>query len=293
MEVIDNVRALRHRLAGERAVGLVPTMGSLHEGHLSLVREARAESSCVVASIFVNRLQFGPGEDFDRYPRSLDNDVRLLAGAGCQVVFAPGEQELYPRPQQVFVEPSPLQQILEGAVRPGHFRGVCTVVMKLFQMVQPQVALFGKKDYQQWRILCEMVEGLALPVRMVGGETIRAADGLALSSRNAYLDASQRAEAPRLHQQLQAVVASLQAMAPPADQSLASVAQQAEHACADGAAVLRSRGWEPDYLSVRRQQDLALPTPGDRHLVVLAAARLGTTRLIDNVEFTLPEFPHG
>ena len=281
MEVIHSVRQLRHRLAGEGSVGFVPTMGSLHAGHLSLVREARNQSSCVVASIFVNRLQFGPGEDFDRYPRTLDQDVALLAATGCQVVFAPDERELYPQPQRVFVQPSDLQHELEGAVRPGHFQGVCTVVMKLFQMVQPQVALFGKKDYQQWLILREMVEGLAMPVRMVGGETVRADDGLALSSRNAYLSAAERAEAPQLQQQLQAVAGALR-QGNDAGTVLAAASQH-----------LAQRGWQPDYVTVRRQHDLALPTAGDRALVVLAAARLGSTRLLDNLEFTLADTHHG
>ncbi len=281
MEVIRSARQLRHRLAGEGSIGFVPTMGSLHAGHLSLVREARNQASCVVASIFVNRLQFGPGEDFERYPRSLEQDVAHLASSGCQVVFAPDEAELYPRPQRVFVQPSALKDTLEGAVRPGHFQGVCTVVMKLFQMVQPQIALFGKKDYQQWLILREMVEGLAMPIRMVGGETVRATDGLALSSRNAYLSVTERAEAPRLQQRLSGVAKAVQ------DGADAAGAER------EALSVLQQHGWVPDYLTVRRQLDLELPQAGDRALVVLAAARLGNTRLIDNLEFTLPDGHHG
>jgi pantoate--beta-alanine ligase len=277
MEVIHTVRDLRRRLAGEGAVGLVPTMGSLHAGHLSLVREARNLASCVVTSVFVNRLQFGPQEDFDRYPRNLAEDTRLLTGAGCQVVFAPDETEMYPVPQRFFVEPSDLQHELEGQIRPGHFRGVCTVVLKLFNMVQPQVALFGKKDYQQWTLLREMGTGLSLPVRMVAGETVRADDGLALSSRNSYLSADERAEAPRLYRVLQTVSGGLRS------------GTGSQSALAEGLTELNDHGWSVDYLSVRRREDLAASDVGDRSLVILAAARLGQTRLIDNLECRLPE----
>ena len=277
MEVIHTVRDLRRRLAGEGTVGLVPTMGSLHAGHLSLVREARSLASCVVASIFVNRLQFGPNEDFDRYPRNLAEDTRLLGAAGCQVVFAPDEAEMYPVAQTFLVEPSELQHELEGAVRPGHFRGVCTVVLKLFHMVHPQVALFGKKDYQQWTLLREMVSALSVPVRMVAGETVRAEDGLALSSRNAYLSPEERIEAPRLHRVLTAVADRLRE------------GQTTGAALAEGERTLRESGWQIDYLDVRRQRDLAQPGQDDRALVVLGAGRLGRTRLIDNLECTLAE----
>lgn len=277
MEVIRTVHDLRRRLAGERAVGLVPTMGSLHEGHLGLVRSARSLASCVVTSVFVNRLQFGPGEDFERYPRDLDQDTRLLGSAGCQVVFAPSEQEMYPQPQQYFVEPGELKDELEGAIRPGHFRGVCTVVLKLFGMVQPQVALFGKKDYQQWAILRGMVAGLNLPVRMVAGETTRADDGLALSSRNAYLSAEQRREAPRLARSLRAIADAL------------GTGAGGGAAIAGASAQLAAHGWQVDYLAVRRQSDLGMPAAGERELVVLGAARLGSTRLIDNLEVRLAE----
>ena len=282
MEIIHRVRDLRQRLAGEGAVGFVPTMGSLHAGHLSLVREARALASCVVASVFVNRLQFGAGEDFDRYPRSLGEDARLLASTGCQVVFAPDEREIYPQPQRYFVDPPPLQDMLEGAVRPGHFRGVCTVVLKLFQMVQPQVALFGKKDYQQWVMLRDMVDALALPIRMVAGETVRADDGLALSSRNAYLSAAERSEAPHLQQQLRALAGAIGAGA----RNFAELEGAA-------AAALAARGWAVDYVTVRSQRDLAPPAADDQSLVLLAAARLGSTRLLDNIECTLQDAHHG
>ena len=282
MEIIHRVRDLRQRLAGEGAVGFVPTMGSLHAGHLSLVREARTLASCVVASVFVNRLQFGAGEDFDRYPRALGEDARLLASTGCQVVFAPDEREIYPQPQRYFVDPPPLQDILEGAVRPGHFRGVCTVVLKLFHMVQPQVALFGKKDYQQWVILRDMVDALALPIRMVAGETVRADDGLALSSRNAYLSVAERSEAPQLQQQLRALAGAIGA----GGRNFAELEVAA-------AAALATRGWVVDYITVRSQRDLAPPVAGDQALVLLAAARLGSTRLIDNIECTLQDAHHG
>lgn len=277
MEVIHTVHDLRRRLAGEGAVGLVPTMGSLHEGHLSLVRSARSLASCVVTSVFVNRLQFGPGEDFERYPRDLSEDTRLLGAAGCQVVFAPDESEMYPVPQRFLVEPPDLQHELEGAIRPGHFRGVCTVVLKLINMVHPQVALFGKKDYQQWTLLREMVGALSLPVRMVSGETMRAGDGLALSSRNAYLTPEQRSQAPRLQRVLRSAAAGIKDGGARAELLAAASAELAAH------------GWQVDYLALRRQSDLAPPQPGERALVLLAAARLGSTRLIDNLELLLPE----
>jgi pantoate--beta-alanine ligase len=274
MEIVHTLRDLRLRLAGEGLVGLVPTMGSLHEGHLALVREARSQASCVVTSIFVNRLQFGPSEDFDRYPRDLEADTQRLAAAGCQVVFAPLESEMYPQPQRYFVEPPALQNELEGAVRPGHFKGVCTVVLKLFHMVQPQLAIFGKKDYQQWTLLREMVESLALPIRMIPGETIRAEDGLALSSRNAYLSPSERAEAPQLQRALKRIAQAI----PNSDFSEIAMLIEQEHK------VLEERGWKVDYLTLRSQQALAEARPEDRNLVLLAAARLGTTRLLDNLE---------
>jgi pantoate--beta-alanine ligase len=278
MEIVHSLRDLRLRLAGEASVGLVPTMGSLHEGHLALVREARNHASCVVTSIFVNRLQFGPTEDFDRYPRDLDNDIQRLASAGCQLVFAPYESEMYPEPQRYFVEPPAIQNELEGAIRPSHFRGVCTVVLKLFNMVQPQVAVFGKKDYQQWIILNEMVQSLALPIRMIPLETIRAEDGLALSSRNAYLSQSERAEAPQLQMSLQRIS---QAIRNHSDVDIHALTQ-AEIAS------LHQRGWQVDYISIRSQHGLAEITSDDTDLVILAAARLGSTRLLDNLECDRP-----
>ncbi len=274
MEIVHTLRDLRLRLAGEGLVGLVPTMGSLHEGHLALVREASNHASCVVTSIFVNRLQFGPTEDFDRYPRDLEADTKRLASAGCQVVFAPTESEMYPSPQRYFVEPPALQNELEGAVRPGHFRGVCTVVLKLFHMVQPQVAVFGKKDYQQWTLLKEMVESLALPIRMVPGETIRAEDGLALSSRNAYLSTDERAEAPHLQMALKRLAVAIHA----------GSATDLNQTIEQESMTLQQRGWHVDYLTVRSQYALAEAKAKDRELVILGAARLGSTRLLDNLE---------
>jgi pantoate--beta-alanine ligase len=256
-------------------------MGNLHDGHLSLVRQARdlvGPDRAVVASIFVNRLQFGPNEDFDRYPRTLARDCELLDSAGCDIVFAPDERELYPVPQTFKVVPdAALADLLEGHFRPGFFTGVCTVVMKLLQCVQPQVAVFGKKDYQQLMVIRRMVEQFALPVEIVAGDTARADDGLALSSRNGYLSDAERAEAVQLSMALQAMQTALRA----GERDLAAIEQRAM-------ATLAERGWKPDYLTVRRRGDLLPPATDDltggTPLVALAAARLGTTRLIDNLE---------
>lgn len=272
---------IHHTAAGLRAVlktagriVFVPTMGNLHEGHIALMRQARAHGDAVVASIFVNRLQFRPGEDFDKYPRTFEADCEKLVAAGVDHLFAPSEAELYPEPQRYVVEPpSEHANILEGEFRPGHFRGVATVVMKLFAIVQPQVALFGKKDYQQFMVLSAMVREFALPIEIVPGETVRAADGLALSSRNGYLSATERAEAPRLQQVLSKVVAEIRA----GNRDFSALE-------ADAQAELHRHAWVPDYVAVRRQFDLQSPALGDSALVVLAAARLGSTRLIDNLE---------
>ena len=283
MRVIHTLAELRATLAGPAAIrpAFVPTMGNLHDGHLSLVRQARAlvgPAVPVVASIFVNRLQFGPNEDFDRYPRTLARDCELLEGAGCDIVFAPDEAELYPQPQTFKVQPDPaLADLLEGHFRPGFFTGVCTVVMKLLQCVQPQVAVFGKKDYQQLMVIRRMVEQFALPVRIVAGETSRAGDGLALSSRNGYLGEAERAESVQLSLALQAMREAVRA----GERDIAGIERRATDA-------LAARGWAPDYLTLRRRADLLPPSPEDlaagTPLVALAAARLGTTRLIDNLE---------
>ena len=274
MDVVTTVAALRTRLASENALVFVPTMGNLHEGHLQLMRTARAYGSCVAASIFVNRLQFAPHEDFDRYPRTFQADCEKLADCGVNLVFAPDERELYPQPQGYTVEPPALGEQLEGEFRPGFFRGVATVVLKLFNIVQPQVAVFGKKDYQQLMIVRGMVRELNLPIRVVGDETARAADGLALSSRNGYLSAAERAEAPRLIQTLQWVKSQIIT-------GMRDLPQLEAAARAN----LSSNQWVVDYIAVRKQSDLQCPGPSDPDLVVLGAARLGTTRLIDNLEF--------
>jgi pantoate--beta-alanine ligase len=267
---IDSLR--RVRVTVGRAV-FVPTMGNLHDGHISLVREAHTHGGAVIASIFVNRLQFGPHEDFDKYPRSFAADCAKLEAAGVAHLFAPTEAELYPEPQRYLVEPPEIQHQLEGRFRPGHFRGVATVVLKLFNIVQPQVVILGKKDYQQLLILREMTRQLALPIDLVGGETVRAADGLALSSRNGYLSADDRAEAPRLHRRLAAIAAALRA----GDREFPRLER-------DALAELDGHGWQTDYIAIRRQADLQTPSGGDEALVALGASRLGRTRLIDNVE---------
>ena len=278
MEIISTIAALRQRLAAEGNIGLVPTMGNLHAGHIDLLRLAREKigaSGCVVASIFVNRLQFAPHEDFDTYPRTFQDDCERCETAGVNIVFAPSEGELYPVPQRYLVEPSDIQHVLDGAVRPGHFRGVATVVLKLFNIVQPHVAVFGKKDYQQCRVINDMVLQLNLPISLVFAETVRATDGLALSSRNAYLRADERAEAPRLIGLLNTIKHALQAG------STDYVALETA-----GIKFLETHGWRVDYLSIRRQQDLFAPQAHDTKLVVLVAARLGATRLIDNLELS-------
>lgn len=277
MDVIHTVSELRSRLREERRVALVPTMGNLHEGHIQLIRIAKPRAACLVASIFVNRLQFGPKDDFEKYPRTLESDCEKLAAAGCHVVFAPNEKVIYPEPQTFTVDPSEsIQNILEGEFRPGHFRGVATVVLKLFNMVQPQVAIFGKKDYQQYLVLRDMVRQLELPIDIIPAETVRAEDGLALSSRNGYLSALERVEAIRLYQALNKIRGEIYA----GERNF----KQLESAAA---ASLNAAGWKTDYVAVRRQQDLLEPVAQEKRLVVLGASRLGSTRLIDNIEINL------
>lgn len=268
---IESIRAARAR-AGR--VAFVPTMGNLHEGHIKLMREAGDNADSVIASIFVNRLQFGPSEDFAKYPRTLEADCEKLEAAGVTHLFAPSEKEMYPEPQHFHVDPAPAQvSILEGECRPGHFRGVTTVVLKLLNIVQPNAALFGKKDYQQLIVLKNMVRELALPIEVLPGETVRAPDGLALSSRNGYLSAAERVEAPRLHQHLRIIRDAVRN----GDHDFLKLET-------DALAALESAGWKPDYFAVRRQADLQPPVQEDDPLVVLGAARLGRTRLIDNIE---------
>jgi pantoate--beta-alanine ligase len=280
MQIISTIAELRTRLAREHAIAFVPTMGNLHEGHLNLMRLARENTpgghrDCVVASIFVNPLQFGPTEDFDRYPRTLEADCARLQGL-ADLVFAPSVNEMYPESQTVFVEPPPVASELDGAARPGHFRGMATVVLKLLNIVQPQVAWFGKKDYQQLHIIRQLVAQLNLPVRIVGGETVRAQDGLALSSRNQYLNEAERAEAASLYRILQGVRSALLQ----GERDVERLQRQAVEA-------LAARGWMVDYVAVRNQSDL-LPVSRLRgSLVILAAAKLGNTRLIDNAEVDL------
>jgi pantoate--beta-alanine ligase len=276
MDIIHSAAHLRARLQGVPNNVFVPTMGNLHEGHIRLMDIARPRAACTVVSIFVNRLQFGPREDFERYPRTLDADAARLKAAGVDVLFVPEEKEIYPEPQTYLVEPSDLQYILEGAHRPGHFRGVATVVLKLFNLVMPHSAIFGKKDYQQYLVLRDMVRQFALPIEIIPAETVRAPDGLALSSRNAYLSAQERKEAPSLYSVLQDMRAEI-------EQGERDFQRMDREAMSQ----LSARGWQPDYVAVRRQADLRQPTERDRDLVVLAAARLGRTRLIDNVEFSL------
>jgi len=266
MQVVRRIEELRAARAAFADLAFVPTMGNLHAGHLALVRIARQRARHVAASIFVNRLQFAPHEDFDKYPRTFAADCALLEAEGVDLVFAPDETVLYPVPQDHFVEPPPIANQLEGGFRPRFFHGVATVVLKLFNCVQPAIAVFGKKDYQQLHIVRDMVRQLNLPIEIVATETVREPDGLAMSSRNGYLSAAERAEAPRLYRQLGAV-------------------RDGRESAESAWKALVAAGWKPDYVEVRRRLDLAPPQPGDRDLVVLAAARLGATRLIDNVEF--------
>lgn len=278
MKIISSIDELRDQLRGQLRTAFVPTMGNLHEGHLSLMRLARRHGDPVVASIFVNRLQFGPNEDFDKYPRTFQEDVAKLEKEGVYVLFAPTEKDLYPEPQEYRVRPpDDLGNTLEGEFRPGFFEGVCTVVTKLFSCVQPRVAVFGKKDYQQLMIVRNMARQFALPTEIIGAETFRADDGLALSSRNGYLSGEERAEAPALYRNLNAVAEAVRA----GERDIGSVEARAM-------AALSERGWKPDYISVRKRIDLQAPGGADLErgepLVVLAAAKLGNTRLIDNLE---------
>lgn len=281
MKIISDIQDLRDQLRGQNRAAFVPTMGNLHEGHLSLMRLAKQHGDPVIASIFVNRLQFGPNEDFDKYPRTFEADVEKLEKEGVYVLFAPTEKDLYPEPQEYRVEPPQnLGKILEGEFRPGFFQGVCTVVLKLLSCVQPKVAVFGKKDYQQLMVIRQMCHQLAIPVDIIPAETIRSEDGLALSSRNGYLSSEERAEAVQLIQTLQQVQEKiLQGRV-----TAAEILQIERDACAQ----LSSRGWQPDYISIRKRKDLLSASDSelqsDEKLVVLAAAKLGKTRLIDNLE---------
>jgi pantoate--beta-alanine ligase len=276
MKVISSIQELRDQLRGQNRTAFVPTMGNLHEGHLSLMRLARQHGDPVVASIFVNRLQFGPNEDFDKYPRTLEADIEKLQKENVYVLFAPTERDMYPQPQEYRVHPPHnLGDILEGEFRPGFFTGVCTVVMKLMSCVQPRVAVFGKKDYQQLMIVRQMCRQFALPTDIVAAETVRDSDGLALSSRNRYLTEAERAEAPMLAATLGRV-----------REAVLAGRHDFEALEREAMASLSARGWQPDYIAVRKRADLIAPSAQelDAPLVVLAAAKLGATRLIDNLE---------
>jgi pantoate--beta-alanine ligase len=280
MQLVSTIADLGARLAHESSIAFVPTMGNLHEGHLSLMRLARKQGDCVVASIFVNPLQFGPHEDFDRYPRTLEADCEKLQGL-ADVVFTPSLHKMYPARQTVYIEPPPIANELEGASRPGHFRGMATVVLKLLNIVRPQVAVFGKKDYQQLHIIRQMVTQLNLPIHIVGGETVRAADGLALSSRNQYLGEAQRKDAVLLYQTLQ----GMQQAILQGERDMERLQQQAVES-------LAANGWRVEYVTVRNQSDLrpanlAAHDMSRHELVLLAAASLGDTRLLDNIEVSL------
>jgi pantoate--beta-alanine ligase len=275
MQLIHDIPTLHAALARAPRPAFVPTMGNLHEGHLALVRQAKAMAAGapVAASIFVNRLQFLPHEDFDRYPRTLERDCELLQGAGCDLVFAPDEATLYPEPQTYkVVPPAALADMLEGHFRPGFFTGVCTVVHKLFNLVQPALAVFGKKDYQQLMVIRGMVRQMALPIDIVAGETVRSAEGVALSSRNMYLSEAEKVEALRLSRTLRTLVDAWRR----GERDLARLEGEAM-------AQLSQHGWQPDYVVLRDRRELGPPSAG-APVVALAAARLGGTRLIDNLE---------
>lgn len=274
MKIIHSIEELRAWRKTVGKVAFVPTMGNLHAGHMALVHEARKHADHVVVSIFVNRLQFGQGEDFDCYPRTLQADAALLEQEGAEIVFAPDEKELYPRVvQQYKVEPPAIQDELCGAFRPGHFRGVATVVTKLFNIVGADVACFGKKDYQQLFIIKSMVDDLNMPIKIIPVDTGRAEDGLALSSRNGYLTPEQRAEAPRLYHHLSRMKAAILA----GERDHATLAQQTIDD-------LTAHGWQVDYVETRNADNLKPATHTDHRLVILIAARIGSTRLIDNIE---------
>jgi pantoate--beta-alanine ligase len=278
MKIISSIEELRDQLRGQLRTAFVPTMGNLHEGHLSLMRLARRHGDPVVASIFVNRLQFGPNEDFDKYPRTFQADVEKLEKEGVYVLFAPTEKDLYPEPQEYRVQPpNDLGDILEGEFRPGFFNGVSTVVLKLFSCVQPRVAVFGKKDYQQLMIIRNMAKQFALPTEIIAAETFRAEDGLALSSRNGYLSSAERAEAPTLYKILNQVADQVRS----GRNDIAEIENEAMR-------TLSQRQWQADYVAIRKRVDLQAPNAEDlankEALVVLSAAKLGNTRLIDNLE---------
>jgi pantoate--beta-alanine ligase len=285
MKVVHSIAELRAQLRGQLRTAFVPTMGNLHEGHLSLMRLAANHGDPVVASIFVNRLQFGPNEDFDKYPRTLQEDIAKLEAEGVYVLFAPDEREMYPVPQEFRINPpKDLGDILEGQFRPGFFVGVTTVVMKLFQCVQPQYSVFGKKDYQQLMIVRRMCEQFSIPTEIIPAETIREADGLAMSSRNRYLSPQERQEAVWLSKTLHEVAQRVRTEVSQCTLRVDAIADLEMAACQ----ILNQRGWKTDYISIKRRSDLKSPQAEDLaepdRLVVLGASKLGATRLIDNLE---------
>ncbi len=275
MRLVHSIADLRAALNGQLDTAFVPTMGNLHAGHVSLVELARRHGQPVVASLFVNPLQFGAGEDFECYPRTLEADCEKLAATYCDLVFAPTVSEIYPEPQTFKIEPpGEFANDLCGARRPGHFSGVATVVLKLFNLVRPRTAIFGKKDFQQWRLIEHMVRQFNLPIDIVAGETLREADGLAMSSRNGYLSPAERQQAPRLYRELSSIVESIKQ----GERDFEKLASQATRH-------LKMAGWQVDYIAVREHQSLAPASESTRQFVVLGAAHLGATRLIDNIEF--------
>lgn len=276
MQLFHTIKELRTWRKEKDFIGFIPTMGNLHDGHLQLVKEAKKITDHVIVSIFVNPIQFGEGEDFDAYPRTLDQDMEKLVDAGVSAVFAPDVKELYPTPQTVFIEPSNIQNILCGQTRSGHFRGAATVVNKLFNIVQPDFACFGKKDYQQLFIIKEMVANLNMPIKIVGVNTGRAKDGLALSSRNGYLTDAERLQAPALYQTLTNI-----------QQAITTGNNNYQQLLNEAIQHLNNTGWQVEYLELRNANTLQPATAEDTNLVLLAAARLGKTRLIDNLEITL------
>ncbi len=276
MEIISDILSLRLRLKREPHVVFVPTMGNLHEGHLSLIQIAKQKAGCLVASIFVNRLQFSQAEEFDQYPRTLTEDCRLLEKYGVDVLFVPEEKSIYPVRQEFLLEPLPMASLLEGSFRPGFFRGVVTLVLKLFNLVQPQVAIFGKKDYQQLCIVREMVRQLNLSIEIDTAETVRAADGLALSSRNHFLSDKERTEAVNLYKVLLKIKQEIEM----GNKNFQGLQENAIE-------VLVSHGWKVDYISLRQCDTLFPIQADDRNMMILGAARLGTTRLIDNLELSI------
>lgn len=278
METVNSVNALREVILRQKQwqkkIAFVPTMGNLHQGHLELVKLAGDKADFVVASIFVNPMQFGEGEDFDKYPRTHQADIQKLIDQGCDLLFLPTVETMYPVPhdQQTRVEVPGLSDMLCGASRPGHFTGVSTVVCKLFNMVQPDIAIFGEKDYQQLMVIRRMVNELSMPIEIVGAPIVREKDGLAMSSRNGYLSKQQRELAPALNAQLHIISAELLN----GSRKFKQLEKQAS-------ASLDKAGFKTDYVAIRRQSDLLEPQTDDEQLVILAAAYLGSTRLIDNL----------